>query len=77
MPGPMILKQIETASLYRLVQPPEQRGNDNKNNMIIQCRQRSATFLLPSQQDPVALRLWQMARGRPIDVRFYDVTYSR
>jgi hypothetical protein len=81
LPGPMILKQIETASLYRLVQqpPPEQRegNNNNKNKMIIQCRQRSATFLLPSQQDPVALRLWQMARGRPIDVRFYDVTYSR
>jgi hypothetical protein len=72
LPGPMILKQIETASLYRLVQPP-----GNNKNMIIQCRQRSATFLLPSQKDPVALRLWQMARGRPIDVRFYDVTYSR
>lgn len=64
--GPKILKQIETASLYK-------RTPDGS----ISCRQRSATFLLPSQQDAVALRLWQITRGRPIDVRFYDVEYSK
>lgn len=64
--GPKILKQIETASLYK-----------RKSDGSISCRQRSATFLLPSQQDPVALRLWQITRGRPIDVRFYDVEYTK
>eukprot|EP00568_Trieres_chinensis_P007800 CAMPEP_0183303090 /NCGR_PEP_ID=MMETSP0160_2-20130417/8656_1 /TAXON_ID=2839 ORGANISM="Odontella Sinensis, Strain Grunow 1884" /NCGR_SAMPLE_ID=MMETSP0160_2 /ASSEMBLY_ACC=CAM_ASM_000250 /LENGTH=400 /DNA_ID=CAMNT_0025465949 /DNA_START=73 /DNA_END=1275 /DNA_ORIENTATION=- len=63
---PTLLKEIETASLYTFVGPGE-----------VQCRQRSATFLLPSQQDPVALKLWEMSRGRPIDVRFYDVTYTK
>jgi len=61
-----ILKEIETTSLYTLV---------NKDSVI--CRQRSATFLLPSQQDPMALRMWQATQGRPIDVRFYDVQYTR
>lgn len=62
----VLLKEIETASLYTL-------EDENK----VRCVQRSATFLLPSQQDPLAQQLWQMSRGRPIDVRFYDVTYTR
>ena len=62
----ILLKEIETASLYTFF--------DNKT---IKCIQRSATFLQPSQQDPIAFQLWQMSRGRPIDVRFYDVTYTR
>lgn len=62
----VLLKEIETASLYTL-------EDDDK----VRCLQRSATFLLPSQQDPLAQQLWQMSRGRPIDVRFYDVTYTR
>jgi len=62
----VLLKEIETASLYTL-------EDENK----LRCVQRSATFLLPSQQDPLAQQLWQMSRGRPIDVRFYDVTYTR
>eukprot|EP00562_Extubocellulus_spinifer_P033219 CAMPEP_0178699486 /NCGR_PEP_ID=MMETSP0699-20121125/11099_1 /TAXON_ID=265572 /ORGANISM="Extubocellulus spinifer, Strain CCMP396" /LENGTH=329 /DNA_ID=CAMNT_0020345623 /DNA_START=1992 /DNA_END=2981 /DNA_ORIENTATION=+ len=62
----VLLKEIETTSLYSL-------ESDNK----IRCLQRSATFLLPSQQDPVAYQLWQLSRGRPIDVRFYDVTYTK
>ena len=62
----ILLKEIETASLYSLV--------DDKT---IKCTQRSATFLLPSQNDAVALQLWQMSRGRPIDVRYYDVTYTK
>jgi hypothetical protein len=65
-PQSPLLKEIETTSLYRLVSPTE-----------IQCIQRSATFLLPSQQDPMAYRLWEMSRGRPTDVRFYKVVYTK
>mmetsp|Transcript_13816 Transcript_13816/g.15343 ORF Transcript_13816/g.15343 Transcript_13816/m.15343 type:complete len:356 (-) Transcript_13816:100-1167(-) len=61
-----ILKEVETTSLYTFV------DSDN-----ITCRQRSATFLLPSQQDPMALRMWQATGGRPVDVRFYDVQYTQ
>jgi hypothetical protein len=32
---------------------------------------------LPSQQDPMAMKLWEMSRGRPIDVRFYDVIHTK
>ena len=65
-PQSPLLKEIETASLYRLVRPTE-----------IRCIQRSATFLLPSQQDPLAMKFWQMSQGRPTDVRFYDVVYTK
>ena len=64
---PRILKQVETTSLY---------SYDPKRD-VITCRQRSATYLLPSQEDPVALKMWQASRGRPVDVRFYDVVYTR
>jgi len=66
-----LLKEIETASLYTAVR------DDNGDINEIRCRQRSATFLLPSDQDPIAYTLWEAARGRPIDVRFYDVVYTR
>ena len=62
-----ILKEIETASLYTY---------DPSKDQIF-CRQRSASFLLPSQSNPVALRLWQASGGRPVDVRFYDVVYTK
>lgn len=62
-----VLKEIETISLYSYDPDTQQ----------IHCRQRSAKFLLPSQQDPTALRMWQMTGGRPVDVRFYDVSYKR
>ena len=65
-PQSPLLKEIETVSLYRLVGPSE-----------VRCLQRSATFLLPSQQDPMAMKMWEMSRGRPTDVRFYDVTYTK
>lgn len=65
-PQSPLLKEIETTSLYRLVSPTE-----------VQCIQRSATFLLPSQQDPMALKMWELSRNRPIDVRFYDVRYTK
>mmetsp|Transcript_28119 Transcript_28119/g.39550 ORF Transcript_28119/g.39550 Transcript_28119/m.39550 type:complete len:346 (-) Transcript_28119:67-1104(-) len=61
-----LLKEIETTSLYTAISPTE-----------IKCRQRSATFLLPSQDDPMAYKAWEYARGRPIDVRFYDVIYTK
>eukprot|EP00980_Cylindrotheca_fusiformis_P020985 scaffold7987_cov200-Cylindrotheca_fusiformis.AAC.14 len=66
-----LLKEIETISLYSPV------GLENGKVDKITCNQRTATFLLPSQEDPVAYQMWQMTRGRPIDVRFYDVTYTR
>lgn len=62
-----ILKEVETTSLYTL---DETNGN-------IHCRQRSATFLLPSQDDPMALQMWQATRGRPIDVRYFNVRYDK
>lgn len=70
--GATLLKEIETVSLYTAIR------DDASNNIVgFKCRQRSATFLLPSQQDPMALQMWQMSRGRPIDVRFYNVLYKR
>jgi hypothetical protein len=68
-----LLKEIETTSLYSAVAPPSQGGPVTK----ITCRQRSAAFLLPSQQDPVAFQMWRYSKGRPIDVRFYDVAYTK
>ena len=61
------LKQIETISSF---QRQEVTGQ-------IHCVQRTATFLVPSQQDPAAFKMWQMTKGRPIDVRFFHVVYSK
>lgn len=69
--SPTLLKEIETASLYRAVR------DNNGAIREIKCRQRSATFILPSQQDQIAYQMWQATRGRPIDVRFYDVVYTK
>ena len=62
-----ILKEVETTSLYTF----------NPATNEIQCQQRSATFLLPSQTSPIAFKMWEAARGRPIDTRFYDVRYTK
>lgn len=62
-----VLKEVETTSLYTF----------DKAKDEIKCRQRSATFLLPSQQNPTAMKMWEAARGRPISVRFYDVLYTK
>ncbi len=70
-PRSTLLKEIETASLYTAL------NNENGDIVEIRCRQRSATFLLPSQQDAMAYKMWEASRGRPIDVRFYDVVYTR
>jgi hypothetical protein len=70
-PRSTLLKEIETASLYTSYR------NENGDVNEIRCRQRSATFLLPSQEDPMAYKMWEACRGRPIDVRFYDVAYVK
>jgi len=62
-----VLKEIETTSIY---------SYDPKRDEV-RCTQRSAAFLLPSSQSEMAMRMWQLSRGRAIDVRFYDVIYSR
>lgn len=64
---PAILKEIETTSLYTY--------NPDKDE--VHCLQRSAAFLMPSNENVMAMQLWQATRGRAIDVRFYDVTYTR
>jgi hypothetical protein len=69
----VLLKEIETISLYTAVKPKQ----ENEEITEITCQQRSATFLLPSNDDPIAYQAWQLSRGRPIDVRFYNVTYTK
>lgn len=64
---PTVLKEVETTSLYTY---------DVARNRVT-CRQRSAAFLLPSQSNPVQLRMWELSRGRPVDVRFYNVVYTK
>lgn len=66
-PTAAVLKEVETTSLYTY---------DLKTGEVL-CQQRSATFLLPSQSSPIAYKMWEAARGRPIDTRFYDVRYKR
>jgi hypothetical protein len=69
--SPLSVKEIETISLYSIA--------DNTIDAVkeIKCKQRTAMFLVPSQTDPVAFKKWQMSRGQPVDIRYYDVTYSR
>ena len=62
-----VLKEIETTSVYTY---------DPKRDQV-RCTQRSASFLLPSSQSEMAMRMWQISRGRAVDVRFYDVIYTR
>jgi len=62
-----ILKEVETTSLYTYDPIMD----------VVRCRQRSAVFLLPSQQSPMAMKMFEYSRGRPIDVRFFDVVYTK
>ena len=64
--SPFSVKEIETISVYNI-----------KNENRFECRQRTATYLVPSQTDPVALKKWQLSKGQPVDVRYYDVTYNK
>jgi len=66
-----LLKEVETICLYTAI------AKDDGEIIKIKCKQRCATFILPSQQDPVTYQMWQMTKGRPIDVRFYDVVYTK
>jgi len=70
--SPLSVKEIETISIYNVDNNPED-GTVKE----VKCKQRTAMFLVPSQTDPVALKKWQMSRGQPVDVRYYDVTYSK
>ena len=74
-----LVKEIETISIYDVGCAVFDQNFDTKETAIrqIQCQQRTATYLVPSQTDPVAFRLWQISQGRPVDVRYYDVTYTR
>jgi hypothetical protein len=65
-----ILKEVETTTLYTLMV-------GKNNDITIQGRQRSANFLVPTQNDAQSFRLWEMTRGKPVDVRFYDVLYTK
>ena len=69
---PTILKEVETTTLYTLV-----TTNDPKNPYTIRGRQRSAKFLVPTQNDAASFRLYEMTRRQPVDVRFYDVVYTK
>jgi hypothetical protein len=67
-----ILKEVETTTLYTLnidIKDP--------NKVTIRGRQRSAKFLVPTQNDATSFRLYEMTRGKPVDVRFYDVVYTK
>jgi hypothetical protein len=64
---PALLKEIETTSLYTYIPEKDE----------IHCQQRSAAFLLPSNQNEIAMKMWQASRGKAIDVRFYDLVYTR
>jgi hypothetical protein len=68
-----ILKEVETTSLYTYYDPKSVKPGDP----LVRCRQRSATFILPSQENDVQMYLFTTAKGRPTDVRFYDVAYTK
>jgi len=68
-----LVKEVETTSLYTALPGSSEEGDIRE----IRCLQRTATFLVPSQEDPMALRMWEASRGRPIDIRFYDVVYTK
>ena len=63
---PLSIKDIETISMYTI---------SSKDK--ITCRQKTATYLVPSQTDPLAFKKWQLSQGKAVDVRYYDVTYTR
>jgi hypothetical protein len=67
-----LIKEVETISLYEHVLP-----RNGEAITQVRCKQRSATYLIPRQDDPLAYRMWEASRGRPVDVRFYDVVYDK
>jgi hypothetical protein len=68
-----VFKEVETISLYTAT------FDDSGNGDIstVHCQQRSASFLVPRREDPRSIAMWQATEGKPVDVRCYDVTYTR
>jgi len=64
--APLSSKDIETISIYEQI-------SDGR----IECSQRTATYLVPSQSDPIAFKKWQLSQGSAVDVRYYDVAYIK
>ena len=65
---PPLIKDVETTTLYRQTSPDR-----------IEALQRTLTFAVPDpNQDPaMAGYIVKVAQGRAIDVRTYDVVYTR
>jgi hypothetical protein len=68
-PPTSILKQIETISLYNY--------DPTADPNTIECIQRTASYVVPSQTDPLQAQLYRFTQGMPVDVRHYRVTYRR
>ena len=64
--SPLSVKEIKTISMY-----------DVDNEDQITCQQSTVMYLVPSQTNPIAFKRWQLSRGRAVDVRHYDVTYTQ
>ena len=60
------IKLVETTTIYQLQMDGSIIGN-----------QKTFTYLVPSQDDMIALQQWQQAKNRAIDVRTYQVTYKK
>ena len=60
------IKLVETTTIYQL-----------QNDGSILGKQKTFTYLVPSQDDMIALQQWQQAKNRAIDVRTYEVTYKK
>jgi hypothetical protein len=67
--APPILKMIETVSIYK--------HDPTVNPNAIDCVQRTASYLVPSQSDPMMAQLYRLSRGLPVDVRQYRVQYRK
>jgi hypothetical protein len=66
--GRISLKEIETLTSFEVLE-----GGDR-----IRSKQRTMTYLVPAQEPgSVEFRMWRATRGRPVDVRDYDVSYVR
>jgi hypothetical protein len=64
--SPLLVNKIKTISMYDV---------DGKDR--ITCRQRTATYLVPSQTNSIAFKRWQLSWGRVVVVDCYNVTYTR
>lgn len=60
------IKLVETTTIYQY-----------QTDGSILGKQKTFTYLVPSQDDMIALQQWQQAKNRAIDVRTYEVTYKK